>query len=139
MSLLSRRENVSASPMLRLLTALLICVLVFSHGTMGIAAPHGSASGHSHVGEHSHDVQPVAEDGDHHADVVDIDADTTDSRSQSDDSKAAEVAHAHAAADRVAATATLPNQPLGGVRPTGLVVTPLASAPQAPLLEPPSA
>lgn len=50
MSLLSRRENVSASPMLRLLTALLICVLVFSHGTMGIAAPHGNASGHSHVG-----------------------------------------------------------------------------------------
>lgn len=139
MSLLSRRENVSAFSMLRLLTALLVCVLVFSHGTMGIAAPHGDVAGHSHVGEHPHDAQLEADDGDHHSDLVDIDADTADSRSQSNDSKSAEVAHAHATADQVPETAALPGQPLGGMRPTGLVVSPLASAPQAPLLEPPSA
>ncbi len=144
MSLLSRRSTGSTCQMLRLLTALLICVLVFSHGTMGSAAPHGDAAGHSHVGEHSHDVLPDAGDGDHHSEkvdleTVDLEADATGSGSQPDDSKTADVAHGHTVAGQVPADATLPNPPPGGVQPTGLVVTALASAPQAPLLEPPSA
>lgn len=139
MSFLSRRSAVSTSQMFRLLSALLICVLMFSHGTMGNAVPHGNAVGHSHIGEHSQNIQSGAEDSDHHSDAVDIDFKTTDGGSQSEESKAAEVAHAHAAADRVPASAPLPDHPVGGVQPPGLLVIPLASAPQAPLLEPPSA
>jgi len=144
MSLLSRRSTVSAYPMLRLLTALLICVLTFSHGTMGSAAPHGDAAGHAHAGEHSHDVLPDADHGDHHSETVDretvdLEADASGRGSQPDDSKTADVAHAHAAAGQIPAGAIVPNPPQGGVQPTRPVVTPLASAPQAPLLEPPSA
>lgn len=144
MSLLSRRSTVNACQMLRMLTALLICVLIFSHGTMGSAAPHGDTAGHSHVGDHSHDVLPDADDEDHHSETVDLEtadlaADPTDDGSRPDGSKTADLAHGHTVAGQIPAEATLPNPPPCSVQPTGLAVTALASAPQAPLLKPPSA
>ncbi len=133
MSLLSRRCNASATQMLRSLTALLIAVLLSSHGTMGMAAPHADRSVHTHVMHDSHDVEKQTSDADHGTEVSDVDSNTGGS-TESD------AAHAHPAADQIPpAGMILASCLFGDMSHAGLVVTPLRSADQSPLLEPPSA
>ena len=114
--------------MLRFFAMMMVCVMLLSHGTAGVAAPHGAEPTIDHT---------------HHAE--DADADAVD-RHNADKSGAAgegsekDIAHCHASADQVRN---------GGLLPTrlkirdvldppahGSLLTPIQSA---PLLEPPTA
>lgn len=133
MSLLSRRCNASATQMLRFLTALLIAVLLSSHGTMGIAAPHADRSVHLHVMHDSHDIEENASDTEHRTEVSEV---TSDAGGPTEP----DAAHAHPPADQIPpAGMIVASRLFGDMSHAGLVVTPLRSADQSPLLEPPSA
>lgn len=139
MSLSLSNSTASARRMLRFFIALLIGVLLSSHGTMGVAAPHADRSVHMHIAHDSHAPDVEAGDSDHEADTS-----NTNETSSEDDSTGSpaepSAAHAHAAADQIpAADMMLPDYLFGDVQHSGLVVTRLPSAPQSPLLEPPLA
>lgn len=147
MSLFSCTAFVSSRSMLRLLRTLLILILVSSHGTMGIAAPHHDGAGHVHVGQHSHEAEPEADHDDHHglADEAPAEATAdTDSNAIGDTDDVAKdagpnAAHAHPSADQVPSAFAFPERLRGSGQLATLLVTRLVSAGQSPLLEPPSA
>ena len=147
MSLFSGIGFVSSRKMYRMLCAVLIVILLSSHGTMGVAAPHHDGESHSHVGQHSHDVGSQAADDDHH-DAGDDAASTAMADSEASANSGADDAvtdagastgHAHASADRVPASFAIPERLPSGSQLETLLVTRLASAGHSPLLEPPSA
>ena len=143
MSLLSSNSNASARQMFRFLTALLISVLLSSHGTMGVAAPHADGSvhmsAHMHVAHDSDAADIQAVDDNHEADVS-SETETSSEDDGADSPVEPSAAHAHAAADQIPALGMmLPDFPFGDTHHAGLVVPRLPSAPQSPLLEPPSA
>lgn len=134
--LCGRTANASGGAMLRALALLMICVLMLSHGTMSLAAPHGpdSAIGHTHdhavetaSADDHHEGQPDTELGD---EVGDTDESTMD----------ADVAHVHPAADEVRLTDPFgPRLASRDVRDPPVPDDPLAPVKSAPLLEPPLA
>ena len=129
--------------MLRMLRTLLIVILVSSHGTMGIAAPHHDGAGHVHVGQHS-----LEADHDDHYGLADeaseeasADADNGTIGDTDDAAKDAgsNAAHAHPSADQVPSAFAFPERLRGSGQLAAFLVTRLVSAGQSPLLEPPSA
>ena len=116
--------------MLRFFAMMMVCVMLLSHGTASIAAPHGAESTIGHA---------------HHAGDADADADAVD-RHNADQSGAAgeggetDIAHCHAWADQARN---------GGLLPARLKIRDVLDPPthhsaltpiqSAPLLEPPTA
>ena len=116
--------------MLRFFAMMMVCVMLLSHGTASIAAPHGAAStiGHTHH----------AEDADADADAVDRhDADKSGTAGEGSEM---DIAHSHASADQAR---------ICGLLPARLKIrddldppthhSPLTPIQSAPLLEPPTA
>jgi hypothetical protein len=130
-----------------MLRTLLIMILVSSHGTMGMAAPHHDGADHVHVGQHSHDAEPQAGHDDHHgvADVAsdeataDADDDAIGGTDDAAKDAGSNAAHAHASADQVPSAFAIPERLPGSSQLATLLVTRLVSTGQSPLLEPPSA
>ena len=114
--------------MLRLFAMMMMCVMLLSHGTAGVAAPHGAEPtiGHTHH----------AEDAD--ADAVDPhDADKSGTAGEGSEK---DIAHGHASADQVRngglLTARLKIRDVLDPPTHDSALTPIQSA---PLLEPPTA
>jgi len=118
--------------MLRFFALMMMCVMLLSHGTASVAAPHGadSAIGHIH-----HDDAEASDAADRH------DADPSSTLGEgSDQDIDQDVAHGHPAADQAHKGGLLPPRlamrdildPPGNDSP----LTPIQSA---PLLEPPTA
>ncbi|MCY7397326.1 MAG: hypothetical protein LH466_00610 [Sphingomonas bacterium] len=118
--------------MLRFFALMMMCVMLLSHGTASVAAPHGAepATGHTHHAEAAD-----ADAADRH------DADQSGTAGDSSDQDIdLDVAHGHPAADKAHTGGLLPARlAMLDVRdPPGndLPLTPVQSA---PLLEPPTA
>lgn len=147
MSLFSGLGFVSSRKMYRMLCAVLIAILLSSHGTMGVAAPHHNGANHTHVGQHSHDVVSQAVDDDHHdvgddaasMAMADPEASANVGADDAVTDAGASTGHAHASADRVPASFAIPERLPGSSQLETLLVKRLASAGHSPLLEPPSA
>lgn len=139
MSLFLADGLVSARMMLRLLCALLIMILVFSHGTMGMAAPHHDGAAHMHIGQSAHDAGSHTDDDNHH----DVDDDAADGTTTGDVDPASEQApgpaHAHALGDQAPSAFAFPERLPGSIQLAAMRVNRLVSAALRPLLEPPSA
>ena len=110
----------------------MMCVMLLSHGTASVAAPHGVDSG---IGHFHHD---VAEDS-NAADRHDADPSTTQGES-SDQDIDQDVAHGHPAADQAHRGGLLPPRlALRDVLDSPGDQSPLTPIQSAPLLEPPTA
>ena len=116
--------------MLRFFAMMMVCVMLLSHGTASIAAPHGAESTICHT---------------HHAGDADADADAVDRHNADQSGSAGEggetdIAHCHAWADQARN---------GGLLPARLKIRDVLDPPthhsaltpiqSAPLLEPPTA
>ena len=116
--------------MLRFFAMMMVCVMLLSHGTASIAAPHGAESTIGHT---------------HHAGDADADADAVDRHNADQSGSAGEggetdIAHCHAWADQARN---------GGLLPARLKIRDVLDPPthhsaltpiqSAPLLEPPTA
>ena len=116
--------------MLRFFAMMMVCVMLLSHGTASIAAPHGAESTIGHT---------------HHAGDADADADAVDRHNADQSGSAGEggetdIAHCHAWADQARN---------GGLLPARLKIREVLDPPthhsaltpiqSAPLLEPPTA
>ncbi len=118
--------------MLRFFALMMMCVMLLSHGTASVAAPHGaeSAIGHTHHAE--------AEDADAADQHVADQSGTTGEDSDQDIDL--DVAHGHPAADKAHTGGLLPARlATRDVRDTPAHDSPLTPIQSAPLLEPPTA
>ena len=116
--------------MLRFFAMMMVCVMLLSHGTASVAAPHGAEStiGHTH---HAEDADAGAEAVDRH------DADQSGAVGEGGET---DIAHCHAWADQARN---------GGLLPARLKIRDVLDPPthhsaltpiqSAPLLEPPTA
>ena len=116
--------------MLRFFAMMMVCVMLLSHGTASVAAPHGGESTIGHT---------------HHAGDADADADAVD-RHDADQSGAAgegsetDIAHCHAWADQARNSGLLPARlEIREVRDPPTRHSALTPIQSAPLLEPPTA
>jgi len=116
--------------MLRFLALMMMCVMLLSHGTASVAAPHGaeSAIGHTHHDE-------AADTVDRH------DADSSNTLGADGDQDIdQDVAHGHPAADEAHKGGLLPTRlAMRDVRDPPAHDSPLTPIQSAPLLEPPTA
>ena len=118
--------------MLRFFAMMMVCVMLLSHGTASVAAPHGVAStiGHIHHGE----------DADADADSGAVDRHDADKSGAAGEGSEMDIAHGHSSADQVRN---------GGLLPARLKIRDVLDPPahdslltpiqSAPLLEPPTA
>jgi len=116
--------------MLRLLGLMMMCVMLLSHGTAGVAAPHGAESAVGHT---------------HHAEAEAADADAADWHNADPSGELGEdgdldVAHGHPAADKAHTGGSLPLRlAMRDVRDPPGNDSPLTPVQSDPLLEPPLA
>ena len=82
--------------MLRFLAMMMVCVMLLSHGTAGVAAPHGAEStiGHTH---HAED-----------ADADPVDRHNADKSGTAGEGSEMDIAHSHASADQARNGGLLP-------------------------------
>jgi hypothetical protein len=118
--------------MLRSFALMMMCVMLLSHGTASVAAPHGAGSAIGHT---------------HHAEAADADAADRHDTEQSgtpgeggDQDIDQDVAHGHPAADEAHKGGLLPPRlAMRDVRDPPGNDSPLTPVQSAPLLEPPTA
>ncbi len=114
----------------RFFALMMMCVMLLSHGTASVAAPHGSGSGIGHI---------------HHAEAGDAadrhDADQSGTASEgSDQDIDQDIAHGHPSADEAHKGGLLPTRlEMRDVRDPPTHDSPLTPIQSAPLLEPPTA
>ena len=114
--------------MLRFFAMMMVCVMLLSHGTAGIAAPHGVAS----TIEHTHHAEHAV------ADVVD--RHDADKSGTADEGSEMDIAHCHASADQVRNGGLLTARlKICDVRDPPARHSALNPIQSAPLLEPPTA
>ena len=127
-ALCARTPDASGTAMPRFFAVMMICVMLLSHGTASIAAPHGAGS----TIEHTHHAEHAV------ADVVD--RHDADESGAADKGSEKDIAHSHASADQARNGVLLPTRlKIRDVLDSPTHHSPLTPIQSAPLLEPPTA
>ena len=138
MSLFLNKGNVSACPMQRLLSALLVLLLLSSHGAMSLAAPHADGAEHGWSHEHAHDAESDASNG--HFPAAEQPGTTASDLGDTDENTdTSSAAHVHAVSDQAPQPYVLPGPFPASAQLIASPVAGLESRSPLLLLEPPSA